>query len=410
MAIKFNCAQCKNEFSVADSTAGKQSRCGDCGHLNTIVEPGASRGSANQDATAAYEITSAVNGAVFGPADDKTLRQWVSENRITPDCQIKKVGTDNWIPAKQLLPELAQAASIQDAPAATSPELCSQAVDPGHDAFDKFKSDGRREHAASSTASTEANPYLPSTAVKKPRSVSGEVVPTSAEIGFIMGYAYQVFKSNMGLMIGAFIIYMIIALFNGQLPSLFGALIGSPGFIVGFLLNLVVSAFIVAGMLNLCFKLGRGEPANIGDLFSSGDRVLPLLGFTVSVYVVMLLPVVVIGLFVGLAGGLGGAGIEGVAIAIGIVLMVLVLAAFTIGFWPSYFLIVDRKAKFFASFGIGLAIGKRNMVQFIGISLISGLVFFSGLVMLLVGVIFTGPLAFLIFSTAYLAMSGQIRQ
>ncbi len=398
MPIEFKCAQCQKEFSVADSSAGKQGRCSDCGHLNTIPDPGGATSSPSQSAAqaiaATFEVSSSVNGAVFGPADKQTLNQWVEEGRITPDCQIKQVGSENWRPAKEVFSKFGAQNGASGTP----------------DPFSKFKAEPMAGAAAAGAASTSANPYAASSAVKKQGDAYGEIVPTSGDIGFILRHAYETFKNNTGLMVGAFLIYMILAMINGQIPTIFGAALDIPGAVIGFLINLVIGTFIWAGMMNLSFKAARGEQAQLGDLFGSGDRILPLIGFTIVTYGAMLIPLFIVGLLAGLAGAAGGENFAPVGVGVGIAIMLLFFMVLGLLFWSSFFLIADRKAKVFQAFPMGLAIGKKNVLQIIAVSIISGLVGFAGILLLFIGVIFTGPLAFLIISTAYLVMSGQVRE
>jgi hypothetical protein len=63
---------------------------------------------------------------MYGPASKSELDQWVAEQRITADCQIRRQGTEAWQPAVELYPELAPAAAPAEPEpqpaAASSPE------------------------------------------------------------------------------------------------------------------------------------------------------------------------------------------------------------------------------------------------------------------------------------------------
>ena len=412
MPINFSCAKCQKTFTVADAAAGKQGRCKDCGHLNTIPELTAAapaRPAATSNVPATYEITSAVNGSVFGPADQKTLKQWVKEDRITPECQIKKVGTDNWAPAKKYFPQLNQDVPVQAAAVAPSAEVRSAAVEPKPDAFANFKAGGAGGNAAALHASTDANPYAAGTSVKKQINVSSDVVPTSGDIGFIIGHAFDAFKNNMGLMIGGTLLFFILSIMSAMLVQSFPIVLGEVGALIGGILHQLVSIYLGAGFLNFGLKVGRREPATIGDLFSVGDRVLPLLGYMLLSMIAIAVPLVILGVLAGfVAPALGGEG----AVIVGVIAAAVIttlIAIIMLLLWPSYFLIVDRKTKVMKSFGIGAAIGRKNILQFIAIYFLSLLVFFGGFLLLGIGVIFSAPLAALIVCSAYLNMSGQIR-
>ena len=400
MAIDFNCAKCQKAFTVADSSAGKQGRCSDCGHFNTIPNTVAAT-----MAPSNYEVTSSVNGAVFGPADQTTLNQWLDEGRITPDCQIKEVGSENWKPAKQFFPKLRNASGND---AAQSFQSAQSSDPPGADPFAKFKSAAEGPAGAGGSegaASTSVNPYAASSTRKKQISVTGEVVPTKGDIGFILGHAFEAFKQQMGVMIGGFVIYFILAMGNSLIVQVLPALLGVPGLMIGMLLNMFVSAFLMAGLLNLSLKVGRGESAELGDMFSVGDRVLPMVGFAIIATILLLLPAAALGAVMGLVGQDGG-----VIAAIAVCIFLLVIMIFVLLFWPGYFLIADRKTGVRQAFNVGVSIGQKNILQFIGVYIIAGLVGFAGMLLLGIGLLFTGPLAVLILTCAYLNMSGQIRE
>jgi len=95
MPIQFACENCQQNLKVPDSAAGKRGRCNACGHLNMIpavaatVETAASNTSAVEATPVAepaantldpgkFNVKSAVNGGVFGPADSATLKELLS--------------------------------------------------------------------------------------------------------------------------------------------------------------------------------------------------------------------------------------------------------------------------------------------------------------------------------------------
>jgi len=396
MPIKFSCAKCQKSFTVADTSAGKQGRCSDCGHLNTIPSTVAEAPAAS----ATYEVTSSVNGAVFGPADKKTLAQWVQEARITPDCQIKRVGSENWKPAKQLFPSLANASATDAAQAPQSAEVLET---PAADPFAKFTSGNEGGEVLAGSASTAANPYAASSTMKKQFSVSGEVVPTVGDVGFIISHAFEAYKKQMGVMIGAFFVYFILAMFNSILVQMFPAMLGVVGLVIGMILNIFISAFLMAGLINISLKVGRGEPAALGDLFAVGDRVLPLVGFALLSSIVFLVPIIIMGIVLPLVGQ--GGEVIGLILA---AMVFLVMLVFGLLFWSGYFLVADRKTSVFQAYSVGIEIGKKNILSFIAIYFIAALVGMAGFILLGIGIFLTCPLAVLIVSCAYLNMSGQI--
>ena len=406
MPIEFNCAQCNKSFTVADSAAGKTGRCSDCGNLNTI--PAASSGgsvAASGGSSGMFEVTSSVNGSVFGPADRSTLDQWLSENRITPECQIKEVGTDQWVVASQFFPQLKNASHGGAAPAAA---VSSPSVDP----FDKFKSADARQKASAPTfggnASTAVNPFEAARTDNKNLVVSGEVVPTAGDVSFILSHSFKNYKKNFGVLLGGTVVYLVANFAMGFLGAVIESGLGAPGTAISAILNFVVSTYFIAGVINLMLKVGREEPVAFQDMFDVSDRWLPLIGYVVLLYLALLVPLAIGGIALAALNQAGDLP-QQVIIAFGGAVILLFIVA-TLLIWPGYLLIVDRKSGVLQAFGLGFAIAKKNVLQSMAVFLLSAVITWAGLLALCVGIIFTMPLGMLIIVCAYLNMSGQIRE
>lgn len=117
-----------------------------------------------------------------------------------------------------------------------------------------------------------------------------------------IGEAWSLFQQNMGVWIGASLICFLIggivvapfyvmlmgamigasaAAGDGSRHSPAAAALGGGVILMSFLMMaavLVVSAFLRAGMFTLALKQVRGQPIAIGDMFSAGRVVVPLLG------------------------------------------------------------------------------------------------------------------------------------
>ena len=105
---------------------------------------------------------------------------------------------------------------------------------------------------------------------------------------------------------------------------------------------------------------------------------------------------------------LGGALIAYSAIAVGVLLCVVPAILMLLGYWPFYYLIIDRKAGVLESFSVAYRITHDNWasafvlwVMSIGISIL-------GCLALCVGLLFAAPLVSMMFAVAYLMMSGQL--
>ena len=401
MPIEFNCAKCNKSFTVADSAAGKTGRCSDCGNLNKIPIATASVAS-DGGRSGLFEVTSSINGSVFGPADRATLDQWLSEDRITPMCQIKEVGTDRWVIASQFFPSLREAPKIDEGLLGSHPA-------PIADPFDKFKTSQADSMKTSGTSASTVNPFEASSVRERAIVVSGEVVPTTGDIGFIIGHAYSTYKRNFGIVFGCTLAFLILSTAMSFVGELINQAMGNTGQVISAILNLVVSSFLGAGIFQVLLMVGRGERVEFGDMFKVTDRWLPVIGYTISLYLAMLVPVVVVGIIV--AALVQGNGQPPTEMIVALGLSLIFLASFAVLLiWPGYFLIVDRKARVFEAFGLGFSIAKKNVFQSFLIFCIAALISWAGLILFCVGFIFSVPLGMQVIACAYLNMSGQIRE
>ena len=424
MPIKFSCAKCQKAFTVADSAAGKQGRCKDCGHLNTIPEGEAKpAGEPAKAAAPMFEVRSGVTGAVFGPADQATLKQWVGEQRITSDCRIRKVGRQKWTAAGSIFPALKK-----NEPAEA--QLLDRPNEFSDQSFQKFKG-GRASEAMAvgrGGASTAVNPFASGSVSKQSFGQQGDFAPTSGNIGFILGHAFKQYQENLGTLLGAaflaiggtllllvaFYAALFIAVFaasgGGDQPNLaigIGAMLMGLVFYILFFLG---CTYLGAGQMRLMIKVGRGEPANAMDIFSSGNRFLHVLGYgfiaNLLVFGILVFFAAIVGFFQAAAGPQNA----GMAEAVGGILIFILLMASVLLMWPGVYLIVDRRTGIMGAFSLGASVAIKNIGQFIVISLVAGLIYLAGALMLGVGIIFSLPLAMLIIACAYLNMTGQIRE
>lgn len=436
MTIKFNCEKCRKGYSVSDAAAGKSGTCKNCGHVNKIPQPAlsgiaakATRTSPAEKAKAMFEVTSSVNGAVFGPADKTTLHQWIKEDRITPDCQIKRVGSENWKRASSVFPQLAAAVDSGDSFESDVTQPATGGSARPANAFARFQESSHdkktKGFAAAASAST-INPYA-SGKMSKRAVATGEFRPTSGSIGYILNRAFQQFQDNLGTLIAATLIFaaslmFFLLLFYGGIFALAFVFLngGQPadvkdlslGFMaigaVLYLIFLLAGIYLNTGLLGVMLKVGRGEPTNAMDMFSKNNRFLSVLGFGLLAYLVFGVVVGGIGLLLSLTGL--GAQQGGPATLLFFVPLFLIAAVIPMLIWPGVFLIVDGKTGVLQAFSVGYKVAVKNVPQFLVISLFAGLIYMAGGLLLIVGILFTFPLALLMITCAYLNMTGQISE
>lgn len=243
--------------------------------------------------------------------------------------------------------------------------------------------DGSAENPYGSHSSTYQTP-------KPKASLATEVIPTPTDPGQIISYAWEVWKSNFGLLLGVTVVLFIVnlgfaivqgtteAVFAQQGDQTMGQVIGGVISIFGSLIQL----FLGIGQVQINLRLLRGEPADFGQLFGGGPLYLRMLGASI-LFVLMLI-----------AGTI-------LCIVPGIIVMILL--------WPYFFLIADEKADAIESLGMASKLGQCNVGTSLVIWLVGIGVMLVGFLAACVGVFAAAPLVSLMLGTMYLMMSGQLQ-
>jgi hypothetical protein len=204
MPIELDCPGCGKRLRVADEHAGRAGRCPGCqtvfnvprasmpAQANPPGQPSSFAGEwhaapAKNEAGPAsgtgemwYMCTP--EGGEFGPVPMSTLNRWIAERRLSGDCRLLPAGTQQWVWAADVFPQLA-AAAPQGSVAVPSPP-------PAKNPF----------------ADQDKNPYA-SPRVSHPLGVStpqyyqphrGGLVLTIAVLGWVICYFFGVAAWIMG--------------------------------------------------------------------------------------------------------------------------------------------------------------------------------------------------------------------
>ena len=413
MPIEFNCPQCQCLLKVADQNAGKRARCPQCSSINRIPAqsansaapatqqqtPQAPAPSTPPTAAAASNPQSgqfyidSVAGQTYGPVSQTELNNWVNQGRVSANCKIRAVGQSAGQPASTYFPSLAGGGAAGQIPQNPSAGLASQTP-----ANPFAAASVQQSYAATS------NPYA-ATAAPTARGLgkgklTGRINPVEADLGRIFSVAWDVFTKNMGLLLGASTTMAVFGIIGNACRQIVEGGV-DPG--LGLILSLVsiflsiFGFFLMIGMTQLCLKLLRGQRASYGDLFGGGRKFFPLIGFY---FLLLIIPL-------GMVFLAGFTGIAALAlVAIGIMLLV---ALSMIVLWPCYSLIVDDKASVIGSFSVGSKIGSKNLLNAIVLFFATFGLVILGCMAVLVGLLFTNAFTAVIWATAYLMMSGQLR-
>jgi predicted RNA-binding Zn-ribbon protein involved in translation (DUF1610 family)/uncharacterized membrane protein len=220
--------------------------------------------------------------------------------------------------------------------------------------------------------------------------------PTKFEAGEVISTSWEIFQSQMGLLIGGTLLFMVIflaayvlmyLLFGAAVFGLVAPMRGRPavpailllGFGFAVAMTLMISYF-QAGYNRFLLNVARGTNPQIGDFFSGGPYYLRFLGngilFIIMVYI-------------------------GIALCVipGIIVMLM--------FWPFQFVIVDETSPQQGALSRAKDLTDGNWgatfllwLAALGINLLGALA--CG-----IGQIFTAPLTSLMFAVAYCRMTGH---
>jgi len=245
--------------------------------------------------------------------------------------------------------------------------------------------------APNSGNQNSANPYSSPSAMPAKKSPTGSgggrIVPTAVEVGDVINYGWEIWKRNLGLLVGitvvVFVINMGIGFAQGIAQGLAqqGNEIALGAYFALTLISNLIQIFLGIGQVQIVLKLLRGQNAEFGELFGGGPLFLRTLGASI---------------------------VGGIVLVLGIIVLIVPGILLALFYWPFYYLIVDGKAKAMESFGMALPIAKLNVGTTLVLWLASMGIVIVGFLALCVGVLFATPLVSTIFGAAYLMMSGQI--
>jgi uncharacterized membrane protein len=136
----------------------------------------------------------------------------------------------------------------------------------------------------------------------------------------------------------------------------------------------------------------------MGDLFSAGPILLPLIGAS------LLFGLVIVGAMIpaGLLFFLGPIGIF-IAAIYGLVVYVLIITRLS----QFYYLLIDRAVGIVESLSLSNKLMKGHEVQFLGLGLVLGIMNIAGALAIGIGLLITIPLSFLCAVVYYLGITGQ---
>jgi hypothetical protein len=316
------------------------------------------------------------------PACQQQLR--VPDESAGKNAKCPKCGTIAAIPSANLA-----------AGAPPPPSLPPPLVSPPASPFGDAEQPGRNPFAEKSPPPPSLNPYASPADSFAPKIAAAGAFPSQpvtnqrVEIGQIWNYAWQVWQTNLGLLVGVTLTVIAISyafsipitIFQLVLEQRDEKELAAVVVFLGNIVSFVVQTFVGIGHAIIALKLARQQPTSFGELFSGGRRFLPVLLATILFMIAL------------------------IAGAFACVVPAIFLGIF---FWPYYFLIVEEKAAVIESFSLAYQVTEGNRLTTFLLALLSIAVMLIGFFAFCIGIIFAAPLVTMLWVCAYLMMSGQI--
>ena len=231
------------------------------------------------------------------------------------------------------------------------------------------------------------------------RGREGSLRATKIEVGDVIHTSWEIFKAELGMCIGGFVVSMlchvavivvavivglilfgVIGAAGGIQNGVAGGILGIFGLIALVVVFVLVQTFFTDGQRVFFLKIARGEQASMGDLFSGGSFVWSSLVLSF--------------LYAGI-------------ISVGLLLCVVpgIIAIFM--FWPAQMLLVDRNIGIMESLSQAKEITAGNKLALFVIMLVAGGISLLGNMVPAVGVIIAIPMVTLMMHVTYIKMTGQ---
>ncbi len=248
----------------------------------------------------------------------------------------------------------------------------------------------------------ELNPYASPTTQSMPGPMPappGEIRATQIDLGDVFSRAWEIFKPQWGMCLGVVLLVWIISFAVSMILGLIP--------IVGPIAGNLFGMWLGIGQALFFLKTARGQPAQVGDIFTGGPYFLSVLGGSILLGLMILgiglgcfLPPLLLGLAISeeaavVLGLLGGVVALALCVYVGLV------------FSQFYYLILDRNPGAVQALGLSRQITRGNRLTLFGIGLLCMLINLGGLLVCCVGVFVTTSYIMLLAPVIYLAMTGQ---
>lgn len=243
--------------------------------------------------------------------------------------------------------------------------------------------------AAPSTGLAPSNPYAPPVAstllAMPPDGLLQEIAPGSHPLDAIecLKRAFALVNRNLVPLVLVALAYFAVTFASQMVLGALTAMLG-VGFVMALLLGAagqVVSTFLMLGATRVTLNVVSGDHFEISQLFGGGSKIARALGPMVGFTVLLLI-----------AAQLGSI----------VTLLVVVAAIYAFLRYGQYLaLIVDKDMGLVDALKQSFRLTQNSTLPLLVLAILSGVIFFAGLLALLVGVLYTMPVWLVAQAAAY---------
>lgn len=247
----------------------------------------------------------------------------------------------------------------------------------------------RVESTDSPDTALSSNPYAPPYATDDVSYGSLPLQHTIIDVGQVYSTAWEIFKPNIGLLIGATLICVVVnAVFSAvtggiewQMEHGNGSAILLLAYVLCQSLSVAAQTFLGIGVVTINLNVARNRPAEIGQLFSGGDVFWPVLGAAILL---------------------------GISVFCGCLLLIVPGVILALGWWSTKYFIIDQHVPIGESFSLAWEYSRGNKGHVFLIVLLNILVCVLGFAACFVGLFVALPFVCLVGAVTYLTMTGQL--
>lgn len=259
------------------------------------------------------------DGKEYGPATVEQIRTWIGDGRANLDTKAQRTGEDQW-------------RRLGD--------------------FPEFNDMG----ASQPPPQPAPQPAGPEPITVDPRAYADELIARAAKLDVFgcLERSWELLKANFWPLVGATFITLVVMLVANSVP------------VLGMLVGLLLTGVFYGGLYLYFLKKIRGQPAEIGDVFS---------GFTLAFVPLMLASLVTT-----------------VMIMLGVFLLILPGIYLAVSYTFAFMLVIDKKLEFWSAMEVSRRVITAQWWRMFGLLILASIIAALGIVGLVIGIFITIPI------------------